>query len=178
MILITYILNYTFFFFSDSLYLNIQYMKPKNKFCTDQRNMSMLRNVFGQKFGITVFTNKAVKSRSPLYTLLTSKFNNPSKKEDEEIPIQINTHFPTPEEWSYIRGDCNRSLNVYKDDDAYGINDIIKKEDDLKKYLGKSQLPAEMKKEGSLYSWDGELWVDWENKKYGVYKYNVEDKNL
>ena len=42
----------------------------------------------------------------------------------------------------------------------------------------KSQLPAEMKKEGSLYSWDGELWVDWENKKYGVYKYNVEDKNL
>ncbi|XBW34628.1 hypothetical protein QEN19_000195 [Hanseniaspora menglaensis] len=132
----------------------------------------MLRSIFNNKAGITVFTNKTLKSKSPLYTLLTTKFNNPSKDE-EHIPIDVNNNFPTKDEWSYIRKSCNRSLNVFKGDDLYGISDVIKTESELEPHLGEKQdIP---KKDAKIYHWDGELWVDWENKKYGVYKFSKQD---
>ena len=135
----------------------------------------MLKTLLNSKAGITIFTNKSLKSKSPLYTYLKTKFNNPSKDEDP-IPIDLNNHFPTKEEWNYIRKDCNRSLNVYKGDDLVGISDIIKAENQLENHLGEKQEPP--KKDGEVYSWDGELWVDWENKKYGVYKFNPSDKGF
>lgn len=135
----------------------------------------MMKTILNSKAGITVFTNKTLKSKSPLYTLLQTKFNNPSKDE-EPMPIDINNNFPTKQEWTYIRKNCNRSLNIYKGDDMFGISDIITAENQLEPHLGeKQELP---KKNEKIYSWDGELWVDWENKKYGVYRFKPEDKGF